>query len=83
MNTDLLWTSAGGSAFVRKGSVVEGSASFYPFPVFFFFFSFVILGSHHSVWRFPGVQSELYLLAYTTARATWDPSHICDLHHSS
>ena len=30
-----------------------------------------------------GVESELSLLAYTTATATWDPSHVCDLHHSS
>ena len=25
----------------------------------------------------------LQLLAYTTATATWDPSHVCDLRHSS
>ena len=30
-----------------------------------------------------GIQSELQLLAYTTATATRDPSRICDLHHSS
>ena len=30
-----------------------------------------------------GVQSELQLLAYMTATATWDPSHICDLRHGS
>ena len=30
-----------------------------------------------------GVKSELQLLAYTTATATPDPSHICDLHYSS
>ena len=29
------------------------------------------------------VQSELQLPAYTTATATWEPSHVCDLHHSS
>ena len=29
-----------------------------------------------------GVESELQLQAYTTATATPDPSHICDLHHS-
>ena len=29
-----------------------------------------------------GVQSELQLLAYTRATATWDPSHVCNLHHS-
>ena len=30
-----------------------------------------------------GVESELQLPAYTTAEATQDPSHLCDLHHSS
>ena len=30
-----------------------------------------------------GVESELQLSVYTTATATQDPSHICDLHHSS
>ena len=30
-----------------------------------------------------GIESELQLLAYTTATATWDPSYIFDLHHSS
>ena len=30
-----------------------------------------------------GVELELQMPAYTTATATWDPSSICDLHHSS
>ena len=30
-----------------------------------------------------GVESELQLLAYTTATATQDLSHVCNLHHSS
>ena len=30
-----------------------------------------------------GVESELQLLAYIIAMATQDPSHICNLHHSS
>ena len=30
-----------------------------------------------------GVESELQLPAYATAIATPDPSHICNLHHSS
>ena len=30
-----------------------------------------------------GVESELQLPAYTTATAVQDPSHTCDLHHSS
>ena len=29
-----------------------------------------------------GDESELQLLAYTTAMATWDLSRICDLHYS-
>ena len=31
----------------------------------------------------PGIELELQLPAYTTATAMWDPSHVCDLHHSS
>ena len=30
-----------------------------------------------------GVKLELQLVAYTTATAMWDPSLVCDLHHSS
>ena len=30
-----------------------------------------------------GVPSKLQLPAYSTATARWDPSRICDLHHSS
>ena len=30
-----------------------------------------------------GVESELQLLAYTTVTAMTDPSHTCDLYHSS
>ena len=30
-----------------------------------------------------GVEPEMQLWAYVTATAMWDPSHICDLHHSS
>ena len=30
-----------------------------------------------------GVESELQMPAYATATAKWDPSHICDPHHSS
>ena len=35
-----------------------------------------------SIWKL-GVKLELQLPAYTTAIAMRDPSHICDLHHSS
>ena len=48
-------------------------------------FFFVFLGLHLQLVEFPrlGVESELKLLAYTTATAIQDPSHICNLHHSS
>ena len=54
-------------------------------PSQIFFFVFAFLGPHLRHMEVPrlGVESELQLSAYTTATATWDPSHICDLHHSS
>ena len=46
---------------------------------------FVFLGPYPQHMKVPrlGVQSELQLLAYTTAIAALDPSCICNLHHSS
>ena len=51
----------------------------------FFSLSFVFLGRHpqHTEVSRPGVQLEPQLLVYATDTATWDPSHVCDLHHSS
>ena len=42
-------------------------------------------GHTHGIWKFPGEgsKSELELLAYTQLTAMQDPSHVCDLHHSS
>ena len=61
------------------------SRCFYVF-VFVFLFCFVFfLGLrpwHMEVPRL-GVELELQLLAYTTDTATQDPSHLCDLYHSS
>ena len=57
--------------------------SIFPFYYFCnFFFSLELYLRHMEVPRL-GVQSELQLLAYTTATATSDPSHVCNLHHSS
>ena len=55
------------------------------FKFFYFFIFFVFLGPHlhHMEVSSLGVESELELLAYTTAIALPDLSHICDLHHSS
>ena len=46
---------------------------------------FSILGPHLWHMEVPrlGVKSELQLLAYAIATATWDPSHTCDLYHRS
>ena len=51
----------------------------------FFFFFLVSLGPHPRHMEVPrlGIELELRLLAYTTAAAMWDPSQVCDLHHSS
>ena len=45
----------------------------------------VFLGPHPWHMESPrlGVKLELQLLAYTTAIVMKDPSHVCDLHHSS
>ena len=52
-------------------------------PIRFGFFAF--LGPHSQHMEAPRltVQSELQLPTYTTVTATPDPSHVCDLHHSS
>ena len=46
---------------------------------------FVFLSLHPWHMEVPrlGVKLELQLPAYATATATWDPSCVCDLHHSS
>ena len=52
---------------------------------FFLFLPFFWGGGHTcSIWKFPGVKVELWLLVYTTATATAlpDPSCICDLHQT-
>ena len=50
---------------------------------FFFFFSFLGLHLRHMEVPWLGAESELHLLAYTTATATWAPSTVYDLHHRS
>ena len=55
------------------------------FILFYFILFFGFLGPHLRHMEVPrlGVESELQLPAYTTATATPDPSHVCDLHNSS
>ena len=51
----------------------------------YFLFFFCFLGPH--LWHVEvprlGAKEELELPADATATATWEPSHVCDLHHSS
>ena len=51
----------------------------------YLFIFFVFLRPHPQHMEVPrlGVESELHLLPCTIGTATWDPSHVCDLHHSS
>ena len=57
----------------------------FPRQPFFLFVFFPFLGpllQHMEVPR-PGVELELLLQAYAKATAMRDPSHVCNLHHSS
>ena len=53
--------------------------------LFFYFYTFCFLRPHlrHMEVSRIGVKSELQPLAYTTATAMQDPSHVYNLHHSS
>ena len=66
----------------KKKKKIPNVLSFFPFFFFFFFFFGLFRADlwHMKVPRI-GVELELWLLA--TATATPDPSHVCDLHHSS
>ena len=77
----LLWTWMDSYLFKTCLSILSGIC---PEVEFFFFFA-LFLGPHSRHVEVPrlGVESELQLLAYTTATATWDPSHVCNLDHSS
>ena len=53
-------------------------------PIFIFIlFCFLGLRPRHMEVSRLGVGSELQLVAYATATATWNPSLICNLYHSS
>ena len=53
--------------------------------IFIFIFIFCILGQHPWHMEIPrlGVKLELQLPAFASATAIQNPSHICNLHHSS
>ena len=48
-------------------------------------FAFLFFKATPAAYEVPrlGVKLKPQLLAYATDTATWDPSHICDLHHGS
>ena len=69
--------------FNRHGSLNLSRKTTVPPFSFFLFLAFLgLLPQHMKVPRLR-IKSELQLLAYSTATATQDPSHIWDLHHSS
>ena len=51
--------------------------------LFILYFVFLWLHLWHTEVPRLGVEWELQLLAYPTATATWEPSCVCNLHHSS
>ena len=94
-----LWRSAGklfstwvGTSVPTEelGDISGGAQNLPHHSTIVFFLLFLFLGGSflglHS-WRTEvprlGVELELQLLDYTTARETPDPSRVCDLHHSS
>ena len=59
--------------------------SFLSNPLFYLFIYFAFQGHTSGIWQVPrlGVELKLQPLAYTTSTAMPDPSHVCDVHHSS
>ena len=77
-------------ALLQKPVFLPIALIFLPLQCFFFFsfFGFFchFLSHSRSIWRFPGqvgVKPQPQLLAYARATATQDPSHVCNVHHSS
>ena len=68
-----------------KKNILSKHLSSFRFSFFSFFFFLFFLGPHLQHMEVPrlGVESELLLLAYTTATAMRDLSCVCNLHHSS
>ena len=57
--------------------------SFLSFSFFLFFWGRGVGTPQHMEVPRLGVEFELYLMAYATARAMWDPSQVCIIYHSS
>ena len=65
---------------ILSSTFLCGFFGFCGFLFFFFFFGFLGLHLRHIEVPRLRVKTELQVLAYTTAAATWDLSCICDLH---
>ena len=65
--------------FRSKIYEIKSTISIYIYFFLIFFFGFLRLHPRHMEVSRLGVESQLQLLAYTTATATMDLSHICDL----
>ena len=73
-------------AYSQKTSIQNGMRKHFLNRIhFFFFLSFCLFRAAPMAYRDSqaGVESELQFLAYATAAAMPDLSHICNLHHSS
>ena len=74
------------SAVQQNDPVIHIHIYIHYFLIFCLFIYLFILfwGPHSQHLEVPrlGVKSELQLPAYATATATWDRSHVCNLHHS-
>ena len=78
LNTELKYDPA----ILSLGMYPRGLKVYVHTISFFSFFSFLRPYPRHMEVPGLGVKLELQLLAYTTATATLDPSHICNLCHS-
>ena len=67
------------------GTICPPIRNYYYLFIYLFIFFVYFLGPHMQHVEVPrlGVQSELQLMAYTTATAKQDLSHVCDTAHSN
>ena len=83
LSTNLEWALTTHQICWHLGLRPPGEINFVLFWLFFFNWVFLWLHPRHMEVPRLGVELELQLLAYSTATAMQDPSHVYDLHHSS
>ena len=77
------WTALHGDQGSVERSIRDGFCGTVSLIHILYIYSFLGLYPQQMEVPGPAVKLELQLPAYTIATATWDPSHVCDLHHSS